>query len=89
MPFVLHQTGDHLLISDGLPGCPYRMTSYARADFVDPAYGLQLHHHRFLEYIGAPESARLLNRARGIGFGLWTGRMLSRRLYSSSMMPTS
>ena len=64
-------SGDHPLISDGLPGCPYRMTSYARADIadVDPAYGLQLHHRRFLEYIGALESARLLNRARGIGFG--------------------
>ena len=50
-------TGDHPLISDGLPGCPYRMTSYARTDIadVDPVFGLQLHHPRFLEYIGAPE----------------------------------
>ena len=48
-------TGDHQLISDGLPGCPYRMTSYARADIadVDPVYGLSLHPPRFLEYIGA------------------------------------
>ena len=26
-------------------------------------YGLQLHHPRFLEFIGAPESARLLNQS--------------------------
>ena len=43
------------------------MTSYDRAEVADvyPAYGLQLHHPRFLEYIGAPESARLLTRAPG------------------------
>ena len=60
-------TGDHPLIADGLPGCPYRMTSYARADIadVDPVYGLQLHHPQFLEFIGAPELARLLTRALG------------------------
>ena len=59
--------GDIPLISDGLPGCPYRMTSYDRAEVadVDPAYGLQLHHPRFLEYVGAPELARLLTRALG------------------------
>ena len=40
------------------------MTSYDRAEVadVDPVYGLQLHHPRFLEYVGAPESARLLTR---------------------------
>ena len=43
------------------------MTSYDSADLadVDPAYGLQLHHPRFLEYIGAPKSARLLAVAPG------------------------
>ena len=43
------------------------MTSYDRAEVadIDPAYGLQLHHPRFLEYVGAPESARLLTRATG------------------------
>ena len=35
------------LVTTGLPGCPY-------------AFGMQLHHPRFLEFIGAPESARLL-----------------------------
>ena len=40
------------------------MTSYWEEDFaeVDPAFGVQLHHPRFLECIGAPESARLLGR---------------------------
>ena len=32
---------------------------------MDPVYGLQLHHPRFLEYVGAPESARLLTRTPG------------------------
>ena len=39
------------------------MTSYAgtNAADVNPAYGIQVHHLRFLEFIRAPESARLLN----------------------------
>ena len=58
-------TGDLPLVSTGLPGCPYRITSYtglAVAD-TDPAYGIQMHHPRFLEFIGAPESAHLLYRS--------------------------
>ena len=52
-------------VLDSLPGCQYRMTSYDAADQPDlnPAYGVHLHDPRFLEYIGAPESVRLLNRA--------------------------
>ena len=70
-PFDVHvgtsDTGDAPLISDGLTGYPYRMTSHDRAEVadVDPAYGLQLHHPRFLEYVGAPESVSLLTRAPG------------------------
>ena len=48
------------MTDSGIPGCPYRLP------FIDgnPAYGLQLHHPRFLELVGAPESARfLLDRA--------------------------
>ena len=43
------------------------MTSYESVEVadIDPAYGLQLHHPRFLEYVGAPELARLLTRAPG------------------------
>ena len=49
-------TGSHPLISEGLPGCPYRMTSYSEEDIadVDPAFGVQLHHPRFLKCIGLP-----------------------------------
>ena len=58
-------TEESPLISTGLPGCPYQMISYtgtALAD-ADETYGLQLHHPRFLEFIGAPELARLLNHS--------------------------
>ena len=55
-------TEDSPLVTTGLPGCPYRITSYAGPALADinPTFGLQLHHPRFLEFIGAPESARLL-----------------------------
>ena len=58
-------TGEHQLISNGLPGCPYRMTTYREEDVahVDPTFGVQLHNPRFLECIRAPESARLLGRS--------------------------
>ena len=55
-------TEDSLLVTMGLPGCPYRIMSHngpAIAD-MNPAFDLQLHHPRFLEFINAPESARLL-----------------------------
>ena len=57
--------GDNPLICTGLPGCPYRITSYTGTTLSDAnaTYGLQLHHPRFLEFIGAPESARLLNHS--------------------------
>ena len=59
------ETEDSPLINTSMPGCPYRMTSYTGTAMVDAdtRYGLQLHHPRFLEYIGAPESARLLNQS--------------------------
>ena len=55
-------TEDSPFVTTGLPGCPYRITSYTGPALFDmnPAFGLQLHHPRFLEFIGAPESARLL-----------------------------
>ena len=52
-------------VLDGVWGCQYRMTSYDEhggPDFT-PAYGIQLHDPRLLEYVGAPESARLLSRS--------------------------
>ena len=53
-------TEDSPLVTTGLPGCPYRITSYAGPALADmnPAFGLQLHHARFLEFISVPESAR-------------------------------
>ena len=52
-------------IINSLPRCQYRMTSYderdSRAD-LDPTYGIHLHDPRMMEYMGAPESARLLGR---------------------------
>ena len=58
-------TEDSPLVTTGLPGCPYRITSYNGPAISDmnPAFGLQLHHPRFLEFIAAPESARLLYRS--------------------------
>ena len=66
-------TEDSPLINMGMPGCPYQMTSYTGTALmdVDTAYGLQLHHPRFLEFIGAPESAILLNHSPSF----WVNRL--------------
>ena len=59
-------SGASPLVFDGVRGCQYRMTSYDEEsggpDFT-PVYGVQLHDPRLLEYVGAPESARLLSRS--------------------------
>ena len=52
-------------VLDSLPGCQYRMTSYDVSDVrsdMDSVYGIHLHDPRMMEYMGAPESARLLSR---------------------------
>ena len=51
------------MLKSGLPGCPYRFLESGELPFTDgnPAYCLQLHHPRFLELVGAPESAQLLD----------------------------
>ena len=56
-------TGKDRVLESGLPGCPYHFLESGELPFTDgnPAYGLQLHHPRFLELVGAPESARLLD----------------------------
>ena len=69
-PFDVHQdrsaSGASPRVLDGMRGYQYRMTSYDEEnggpDF-SPAYGIQLHDPRLLEYVGAPESARLLSRS--------------------------
>ena len=55
--------GEDRLLETGQPGCPYRFLESGELPFTDgnPAYGLQLHHPRFLELVGAPESACLLD----------------------------
>ena len=60
------ESGASPCVLDSLPGCQYRMTSYDKdADRSDlsPAYGIHLHDPHLLEYVGAPESARLLSRS--------------------------
>ena len=58
--------GQSPLVLNSIPGCQFLMTSYheqdSRGDF-DPAYGIHLHDPRMMEYMGAPESARLLGRS--------------------------
>ena len=69
-PFDVHQdrpvSGTYPRVLDGMRGCQYHMTSYDQdsggPDF-SPAYGIQLHDPRLLEYVGAPESAQLLSRS--------------------------
>ena len=69
-PFDVHQddseSGASPRVLDSLRGCQYRMTSYDedtnRLEF-NPAYGIHLHDPRLLEYVGAPELARLLSRS--------------------------
>ena len=69
-PFDIHRDRLH---SDASPrscqdsqGCPFRITSYdleIDGAYFSPEYGVQLHDPRLLEYVGAPESARLLSRS--------------------------
>ena len=69
-PFDVHQdsseSGASPRVLDSLLGCQYRMASYDedadRSDF-SLAYGIHLHDPRLLEYVGVPESARLLSRS--------------------------
>ena len=60
------EPGQSPLVLNSMPGCQYRMTSYddrdSRVD-LDTAYGIHLHDPRMMEYMGAPESARLLGRS--------------------------
>ena len=61
------------LLATGLPGCPYRFTSYSGPAFSDLnlAFVLQIHHPQFLEFVGAPESAHLF--ADVLGGSTWRG----------------
>ena len=57
------EPGQSPLVLSSMPGCQFRMTLYDdrdNRDDLDPAYGIHLHDPRMIEYMGAPESARLL-----------------------------
>ena len=43
-------------------GCTFRHTTYRASDYASPVgdYGLPLHHPRFIEWIGVPQSAGLI-----------------------------
>ena len=69
-PFDIHQGHQHSGASPRLrqdnQGCPFRLTSYDTEEGgpdLSPVYGVQLHDPRLLEYVGAPESGRLLSRS--------------------------
>ena len=60
-----HEPGQSPMVLDSMSGCQYRMTSYedrTNRDDLDPSYGIHLHDPRMMEYMGAPESARLLGQ---------------------------
>ena len=44
------------------PGCAFRNTTFRTSDYAEPVgdYGFPLHHPRFVEWIGVPQSAGLI-----------------------------
>ena len=56
-------TSDQPRITTGLSDCPYRTTTSQEWDMacIDSVLGVQVHHPRFLESVGAPESARMVS----------------------------
>ena len=90
-PFDVHQdaleSGATPHVLDSLPGCQYRMASYdddVDRSVLNPAYGFHLHDPRLLEYVGAPESVRLLSRTPE--YTIWVGIGLCRLPCSYNMM---
>ena len=60
-----HDPGQSTMVLDSMAGCQYRMTSYeerVNVSDLDPSYGIHMHDPRVIEYMGAPESTRLLGR---------------------------
>ena len=62
-----HDAGQSPIIMKSMAGCQYRMTSYEERVHhsdrdMDPSYGIHMHDPRVIEYMGAPESARLMGR---------------------------
>ena len=69
-PFDIHHDRQRSVTSPQLmqdtQGCLFRITSYdveSDGPNFSPEHEVQLHDPRFLEYVGAPESARLMSRS--------------------------
>ena len=63
---VIPEPGQSPLMLNSMLGCQFRMTSYDdrdNRDDLDPEFGIHLHDPRMMEYMGAPELARLLGRS--------------------------
>ena len=54
-------------------GCAFRNTTYRNSDYAAPSgeYGLPMHHPQFLEWIGVPQSASVLE----MGGGRWVNNL--------------
>ena len=62
---VVPDAGQSPVVMDSMAGCQYRMTSYEERvtdSDMNPSYGIHMHDPRVIEYMGAPESARLMGR---------------------------
>ena len=67
---AIQEPGQSPMVLDSMSGCQYRLTSYedrTNRDDLDPSYGIHLHDPRLMEYMGAPESARLLGILPNVG----------------------
>ena len=66
-PFLVERSSSSLHCFGA--GCAFRNTTYRSSDYASPSgeFGFPLHHHRFLEWSGVPESAGLLE----MGLGRW------------------
>ena len=66
-PFLAERSPDSIRSLGA--GCAFRNTTYRSSDYTAPSgeFGLPMHHPRFLEWIGVPQSASLLE----MGAGRW------------------
>ena len=76
-PFLAERSPDYICslgIWESLgAGCAFRNTTYRDSDYAAPLgdYGLPMHHPRFLEWIGVPQSAGLIE----ISGGQWVNKL--------------
>ena len=65
-PFLSERSSSSLRCFED--GCAFRNTTYRPSDYARPTgeFGVLLHHPRFLEWIGIPESASLLEMGPGM-----------------------